>query len=192
MKFEPLILASQSPRRNELLSHVTTRFIVLPSRAPERFGRGAPTAQARRLATEKAADVVARLRKRGESRGWVLGADTIVVKGSKLLGKPRSAAEATRMLKSLSGATHQVITGLALLPLGEGRPWVAHESTRVSFRTLSDAEIADYVATGDPMDKAGAYGIQGKAGAFVKRISGDYFNVVGLPLSKLSVKLNAS
>ena len=188
--YSPLILASQSPRRKALLAQIGIPCIVIPSRAKERFGKGSPAAQARRLATEKAQEVATRLQRRGEGHGWVLGADTIVVKSGRLLGKPRSAAEAVRMLRLLSGATHEVITGLALLPLGEGKPWISHESTQVSFRSLSEAEIAGYVASGDPMDKAGAYGIQGHAGAFVKGIRGDYFNVVGLPLSKLSAKLN--
>jgi septum formation protein len=192
MIYEPLILASQSPRRKELLAHLGVRFQVLPSRAQERFGKGSPAFQARRLAREKAEEVVARLRKRGESQGWVLGADTIVVKSGRLLGKPKNESDAARMLRLLSGGEHGVITGLALLPLGQGKPWIAHELTRVSFRKLSPAEIADYVMSGEPMDKAGAYGIQGRAGAFVSGIRGDYFNVVGLPLAKLAVKFSAS
>ena len=191
MNDSPLILASQSPRRKELLAQLGVRFQVLPSRAEERFGKGSPSFQARRLAREKAEEVVARLHKRGEAKGWVLGADTIVVKSGRLLGKPKNEADAVRMLRLLSGTTHSVITGLALLPLGEGKPWIAHELTRVTFRKLSAAEIGDYVMTGEPMDKAGAYGIQGKAGAFVSGIRGDYFNVVGLPLAKLAVKLSA-
>jgi septum formation protein len=190
MKFEPLILASQSPRRKELLALLGIRFSVLPSRAKERFGAGKPAVQARRLAAVKAAEVVKRLQKRGEKKGWVLGADTIVVRSGKLLAKPGSAAHAARMLRLLSGATHEVITGLALLPLGEGKPWISHELTKVTFRKLSESEIKDYASSTDPLDKAGAYGIQGKAGAFVRRISGDYYNVVGLPLAKLSVKLS--
>ena len=192
MNYSPLILASQSPRRKALLAQLGLRFQVLPSRAIERFGKGAPAVQARRLAREKAEEVVRRLRRRGESKGWVLGADTIVVKSGRLLGKPKSEADAARMLRLLSGATHSVITGLALLPLGEGKPWIAHELTRVTFRRLSAGEISAYVAGGEPMDKAGAYGIQGKAGAFVRGIRGDYFNVVGLPLAKLAVKLAAN
>lgn len=189
MSFEPLILASQSPRRKELLELLGIRFSVLPSRAKERFGKGNASSQARRLATEKATEVVKRLQKRGERHGWVLGADTIVVKSGKLLAKPKNASDASRMLRLLSGATHEVITGIALLPLGEGKPWISHELTKVTFRKLSESEINEYTSTTEPLDKAGAYGIQGKAGAFVKRISGDYFNVVGLPLAKLSVKL---
>jgi septum formation protein len=192
MNYEPLILASQSPRRSEILSKLGLRFSVLPSRARERFGKGSPAEEARRLATEKAAEVVSRLRRRGESKGWVLGADTIVAKDGRLLGKPRNEADARRMLRSLSGAAHEVITGLALLPVGPGKPWIAHERTRVSFRALSERDISDYVATGEPMDKAGAYGIQGLAGAFVKGIRGDYFNVVGLPMSRLWQKLHGS
>ena len=186
----PLILASASPRRTELLKHLVPHFVVLPSRAAERFTRGAAAVQAKRLASSKASEVVARLRKRGELSGWVLGADTIVVQGSKLLAKPASPAAARKMLASLSGRSHLVITGLALLPLDPAfKSWVSHEATRVTFRKLSAAEIAAYVASGDPMDKAGAYGIQGAAGAFVSRISGDYFNVVGLPLSRLALQL---
>jgi septum formation protein len=192
MKLEPLILASQSPRRKELLKQLGLRFSVLPSRAKERFGKGSPSAQARRLATEKAEEVVLRLKNRGERKGWVLGADTIVVKSGKLLGKPKSSADAIRILNLLSGSTHEVITGVALLPLGEGKAWISHESTRVTFRKLDPEEILDYVASGDAMDKAGAYGIQGRAGAFVRRISGDYFNVVGLPIAKLAAHFKDS
>lgn len=191
MKYSPLILASQSPRRKELLSLLDIPFSILPSRAKERFGKGSPPAQARRLAGEKAAEVVRRLKKRGYKSGWVLGADTIVVKSGKLLAKPNDATHATRMLRLLSGATHDVITGLALLPLGEGKPWLSHELTKVTFRKLSESEIKGYASSAEPLDKAGAYGIQGKAGAFVSRISGDYFNVVGLPLAKLAVKLKS-
>jgi septum formation protein len=186
MNYEPLILASQSPRRKELLELLGLRFSVLPSRYQERFGKGSPAVQARRLAMEKAQEVARRLGRRGERKGWVLGADTIVVRSGKLLGKPKNVADAGRMLRLLSGSRHQVITGLALLPLGEGAPWAGHERTTVSFRALSEDEIKDYVRSGEPMDKAGAYGIQGRAAAFVTKIHGDYFNVVGLPIAKLS------
>jgi septum formation protein len=184
-----LVLASQSPRRRELLSLLDVPFQVIPSRAKERFGKGTPAAQAERLALLKASEVALRLKKRGFRSGWVLGADTIVAKGGKLLAKPRNPADAAKMLRLLSGAAHSVVTGLALLPLGDGKPRLAHETTKVSFRRLDDGEIAAYVATGEPMDKAGAYGIQGRAGAFVRRIEGDYFNVVGLPLARLSLLL---
>jgi septum formation protein len=190
MKFEPLFLASASPRRQELLRLIQPHFVVMPSRAKERFGKGAPAKQAERLATEKASELRERLQARGAAQGWVLGADTIVVLNGRLLGKPRKMADATRMLTALSGKTHDVITGLALLPLNtKDKAWISHERTRVWFRKLDEDEIAGYVRSGEPMDKAGAYGIQGAAGAFVKKINGDYFNVVGLPLAKLAEKL---
>lgn len=115
-----------------------------------------------------------------------LGADTVVVLEGEVLGKPRSEAEARSMLERLSGATHTVYTGLALLHPSSGRRLTAHEATQVTFSELSDDEIARYVETGSPMDKAGAYGIQDDYGAlFISRIEGDYYNVVGLPLQRL-------
>src|SRR5688572_13294873 len=132
-----LILASASPRRAELLSQIGLKFQVLPSRAPERFNRRPPAEQARALALKKAQEVAARLRRKGFKEGLVLGADTIVAKGGRLLGKPSSPEAAKRMLRLLSGAAHEVLTGVALVPLDtKAKTQVFHERTRVWFRKL--------------------------------------------------------
>src|SRR6266550_8305936 len=178
-----LVLASASPRRRELLRNAGIAFIVQPSKIPELPREGeAPQACAERLATEKARDVF-----RQRPQDFVLGADTIVIVGGQILGKPRDAADAARMLRLLSGRTHQVTTGVCLIgpdrkgrsPLEETRS----ETTLVTMSELSDDDIQSYVATGEPLDKAGAYAIQGRASGWISRIEGDYFNVVGLPVS---------
>jgi septum formation protein len=183
-----LYLASASPRRVELLRRAGLDPRVLASRVPEARRRGeGPQAMVLRLARAKAQEVAVRLRARGAKEGWVLAADTTVASGSKILEKPRHAAHAVAMLKSLSGKAHTVYTGVCVISLGKVPGEVAAfvEATKVFFRRLSDAEIRAYVATGEPLDKAGAYGIQGAAGAFVRRIEGDYYNVVGLPLARV-------
>jgi septum formation protein len=175
-----LILASASPRRRELLRHAgfdfevrssTVEEIVLPGEAAEEF--------ARRAARDKAVIVAAS----APPDSLVLGADTVVVAGHAILGKPADAEDATRMLRLLSGATHRVITGVCLVRAPDRVEALAHETTLVTFRSLSEEEIASYVASGEPFDKAGAYGIQGLASKFVTRIEGCYFNVVGLPVA---------
>lgn len=180
-----LVLASASPRRQELLRNAGMVFIVQPADIDESpLQNELPRVCAERLARGKALEV-AKLRP-GDT---VLGADTIVVVDRVMLGKPRDAADAARMLRSLSGRTHQVITGVCLIgPQAPGktaqrREDVRSESTSVTMCELSDEEISAYVATGDPMDKAGAYGIQGIASRWIPRIDGDYSNVVGLPIS---------
>jgi septum formation protein len=181
-----LYLASASPRRIELLKLAGLRPVVVPSRVPESHLKGErPQAMVQRLAHAKAYEVRARLVKKGARSGWVLGADTTVALSKHVLEKPRSAAEAVRMLGHLSGRIHQVHTGVALLPIHQAMPDLFCESTKVQFRKLLPLEIKAYVATGEPMDKAGAYGIQGGAAAFVRKIDGDYSNVVGLPLSRV-------
>lgn len=180
----PLVLASASPRRRDLLDRLGLTFDVRPADADETW----PTD----LADGPAAEAVA-LRKALaiEAPGaLVLAADTVVVLDGEILGKPPSAEAARATLRRLSGRTHTVVTGLALR--FEGRQTTSHETTRVTFADLSDAEITAYVATGSPLDKAGAYGIQDDAGALlVARIDGDYSNVVGLPLRKLYETLRA-
>jgi septum formation protein len=186
MSLFPLILASASPRRRELLNQAGLRHLVLPSAAHERFGKGGVAFQAQRLALKKAEDVARRLRRRGERKGLVIGADTIVAKAGKLLAKPRDARHATAMLRLLSGSAHEVVTGLALVPVDRRlKPWTGTEKAKVFFRKLGADEIEAYVHSGDPLDKAGGYGIQSGAASFVRRIEGDYFNVVGLPLARL-------
>lgn len=187
-----LYLASASPRRIELLKTAGYRPSVLPSRVPEsRLNGEGPGAMVKRLAHAKAYEVRARLVGKGAREGWVLGADTTVAKGSHVLEKPTSGRDAVRMLALLSGKAHTVHTGVALLPIHDAKPLLFVEATKVYFRKLSEAEIKAYVATGEPLDKAGAYGIQGGAAAFVRRIEGDYANVVGLPLARVVEALQA-
>lgn len=177
-----LILASRSPRRQELLQAEGIAFEVVAGEDDEPAAEpGEDCADyARRAATAKALDVA-----RGHPGRWVLGADTVVAVDGDALGKPADAREARQMLQRLCGRTHEVCTGVALARADhsgacEVRAEVA--VTQVAFRALDEAEIAAYVATGEPLDKAGAYGIQGGAGRFVSRVEGSYSNVVGLPL----------
>jgi septum formation protein len=181
-----LVLASASPRRAELLARLGQPFRIFPVQTAERLKPGqSPEAQARRLALEKACAAAQRLSTAGPQAGWALGADTLVWLSGRALGKPKGPAEAEAMLRRLSGRSHQVVTGLALAPLtGSAKAITLAESTRVFFRKLGEDEIKAYVRSGEPLDKAGAYGIQGQAGAFVRRIEGCYFNVVGLPLAR--------
>lgn len=168
-----LVLASASPRRREILQSAGIDFETQPANVDETILSGeSPESYVRRLAEAKARAV------QGEV---VLGADTVVVVDSQILGKPADSADASRMLRLLSGRDHTVLTGICLRS-GRGTR-VDSASTLVRFATLSEAEIADYIATGEPMDKAGAYAIQGLASKFVERIEGCYFNVVGLPVS---------
>jgi septum formation protein len=183
-----LILASASPRRRELLAQAGFTFEVVPARVPEvQEPREDPIHFVTRLAREKAEAVAATHALTPDT--LVLGADTIVVVDEEILGKPRDEADAARMLRQLSGKTHQVITGVCLAK-GRERQRAA-EVTFVRFNTLSDPEIDAYVATGEPLDKAGAYAIQGRAGRWVPRIHGCYFNVVGLPLALVSSMIEA-
>ena len=187
-----LILASSSPRRAQILRDAGFSFSVLPAAVDESPLRGESAVQhVQRLAREKALATSQRIR----GAAVIIGADTVVVVGGKILGKPRSRADARRMLRLLSGRKHRVLTGLAVLklvsPSHGRRPHRVGflrcrvESTAVWFARLTPREIADYVASGEPMDKAGAYAIQGRAGRFITRIDGCYFNVVGLPLARL-------
>jgi septum formation protein len=179
MRYPPLVLASASPRRRELLVQAGFRFEVQVSSVAESRRPDEDAIRfATRLAREKAEDVFAR-RAPGVI---VLGADTVVLCDGEVMGKPADAADATRMLLRLSGRTHQVVTGVAVV-WGPGSAEVAAELTHVTMRTISPQEVADYVAGGEPMDKAGAYAIQGHAGRWIPRINGCYFNVVGLPLA---------
>ncbi|MGA2630711.1 MAG: Maf family protein [Terriglobia bacterium] len=175
-----LILASASPRRRELLACAGFEFEVRASRTDEIPQPGElPESFARRAARDKALAVAA-----SELPGiLVLGADTIVVAGDEILGKPADPADVTRMLRRLSGITHRVITGVCVVRSPQQVEALTHETTTVTFRSLDEAEIAAYVASGESMDKAGAYGIQGLASKFVTRVEGCYFNVVGLPVA---------
>ncbi len=171
-----LVLASHSPRRREILSNAGIEFVCRPAAVDEQREDGEdPRAHVKRLARAKAMAVDAAP---GEI---ILAADTVVVVDEHVLGKPASIEEAARMLHRLSGREHEVITGICLR--SGDRVLVDAESTRVRFIALSDEEIAGYAASGEPMDKAGAYAIQGLASKFIDRIEGCYFNVVGLPVS---------
>jgi septum formation protein len=212
-----LVLASASPRRRELLAQAGYAFSVHPAHINEDPLPGEdPIAYVVRLAREKAEAVLREIREQGTreqgareqgsgnseqktgvreqgSEGGeqlvVLGADTTVVVDGEMLGKPDDAADAARMLRRLSGRTHRVITGIALAT--RTRTEVAAEVTAVRFVTLAEEEIAAYVATGEPLDKAGAYAIQGRAARWIPRIEGDYFNVVGLPLALVATMLES-
>lgn len=179
-----LILASQSPRRKKLLSLFGLPFSVRVADIDETIGENADPAQAvgqlslrKAMAVDPAPDEV------------VVAADTVVVAEGKILGKPRDEADARRMLRLLSGTDHQVMTGVTVVA-PDGCQTVT-EVTDVHFRPLTDAEIDAYIATGEPMDKAGAYGIQGGAALFCSRLEGDYYNVVGLPVCRLALLLAA-
>ncbi len=172
-----LVLASASPRRQELLRAAGISFEVQPSHIPEDPlpGEG-PKECAERLAREKALEVA-----RQRPGAAILGADTVVFVNGEILNKPTDAADAARMLRMLSGRVHQVITGVCLVAGGQ---WtVANETTSVTMSEIPENEIAEYVASGEPMDKAGAYAVQGMASRWVTRLDGDYFNVVGLPVA---------
>ena len=179
-----LVLASESPRRQDLLRQAGIPFIVIPAGVEEQPlpGEDART-HVERLARAKAEAVSA------SAEDIVLGADTVVVVDGQILGKPAGAADAARMLRLLSGREHQVVTGICLR---RGRDLITDvETTTVRFLPLSEDEIRDYVASGEPLDKAGAYAIQGLASKFIDRIEGCYFNVVGLPLAVVWKRLKA-
>jgi septum formation protein len=172
-----LILASASPRRSELLRNAGIPFEVQPADVSEDPLPGEPAkALAERLAREKAMAVA-----RSRPTDLVLGADTVVVVDGEILGKPADAPDAARMLRMLSGRKHEVVTGVCLVAAGKCS--LSSETTSVTMSEISDEEIAEYVATGEPMDKAGAYAIQGIASRWIPGIEGDYSNVVGLPVA---------
>ncbi len=174
-----LILASQSPRRKELLAQLGLSFTISVADIDETTDPSIdPKIEVERLSREKAAAIFA------GPEDVVLAADTIVVLGGKVLGKPKSTEEAVEMLTNLSGKSHQVCTGVTLQKGTQVCSYV--ETTQVTFRPLFQMEIQSYVATGEPMDKAGSYGIQGLGACFVSHLEGDYFNVMGLPLCSLT------
>jgi septum formation protein len=182
-----LILASASPRRCELLRNAGFDFEVRPASIEEVPGSG-ETAEdfARRVARDKALKV-------GQSAAdssIIIGADTVVVIGNTILGKPAGPEDAARMLRLLSGLTHRVITAISIIRAPDHLEALEHETTLVTFRKLEEKEIQEYISSGEPFDKAGAYGIQGLASKFVERIEGDYSNVVGLPVLLVRQLLN--
>lgn len=181
-----IILASRSPRRHHLFHQIGLTFDVMESTIEEKFDFSkSPIENALDLSFQKAKEVASRT-----SDAIVVGADTIVVIDSKILGKPENEFEAKAMLQLLSGKTHTVVTGFTLLDKPSNKTMSNYEVTEVTFRKLSDEEIEEYVRSGAPMDKAGAYGIQDDYGAvFVERIAGCFYNVVGFPLTKFYISL---
>lgn len=182
-----IILASASPRRRELLEQGGIPFMVIPSQAEEKITMTQPGLAVEELSYLKCCDIYEKL----DEDVVVIGADTVVASEDKILGKPSSKEDAVKMLQSLQGKAHEVYTGVTIM-IREGekkRKKTFHEKTKVVFYSMSEEEIRSYVDTGEPMDKAGAYGIQGKSAVFIKEISGDYNNVVGLPLARLYQEL---
>lgn len=173
-----IILASASPRRKEILELADLKFDVMPSDAQEITTKTAPNEVVMELALIKAKDIY----KKSEKQSMIVGADTVVAYQGQILGKPTDEADAKRMLTMLSGQTHEVYTGVCIIE--DGKTKTFYEETKVTFYEISDEQIDHYIKTGEPMDKAGSYGIQGKAAVFIKGIEGDYYNVVGFPIAR--------
>ena len=173
-----IILASSSPRRKEILELADLKFDVMPSDAQEITTKTAPNEVVMELASIIAKDIY----KKSEKQSMVVGADTVVAYQGQILGKPADEADAKRMLTMLSGQTHEVYTGVCVIE--DGKTKTFYEETKVTFYEISDEQIDRYIKTGEPMDKAGSYGIQGKAAVFIKGIEGDYYNVVGFPIAR--------
>lgn len=177
-----LILASGSPRRIELLKKLGCKFRVIPSKVEEKINPSlSPTENARRISCLKALDAASKI-----SEGIVIAADTMVVLNRKILGKPKNKKEARAMLQKLSAKEHRVITGIAVVDMKTKAIKQSAVTTKVKFRKLNQNLIEKYIKSGEPQDKAGAYGIQGKGASLVESIKGDYFNIVGLPLNTLN------
>ena len=174
-----IILASASPRRKELLSQIGVTFEIIKAEKEEHITSSIPTEVVKELSMQKAKEVAAKC-----DGSIIIGADTIVAMEGQILGKPKDRADAMRMLRLLQGKKHQVITGVTVL-LGSTKTRSFAEVTDVSLYPMTDAQIERYIATKEPMDKAGAYGIQGRFAAYVRGIEGDYNNVVGLPIGRL-------
>ncbi|HMK48490.1 MAG TPA: Maf family protein [Thermodesulfovibrionales bacterium] len=183
--FRTIILASASPRRKEILEKTGLKFKVDKSLLEENVIPGMkPREFARFLSREKAREVAKR-----HKNALVIAADTIILFRGRIFGKPLNRDHATEMLKALSGKVHSVITGFTIMDTADGKEATGSVETKVFFKRLSDEDIKAYVNSGEPMDKAGAYGIQGLGALLIKRIDGDFFNVAGLPLSTLGEKL---
>ena len=177
-----IILASASPRRKEILENANVKFSIVSSSIEETtLADESPCQMAMRLAFEKGIDVASRKRS-----DLVISADTIVVLSNTVLGKPKDEKDAKKMISLLSGKTHQVITGISLIHLDSNKKIIDYVISNVKFKDLSEADINDYIKTKESLDKAGAYGIQGYGALLVEEIHGDYFNIVGLPISRVS------
>lgn len=186
MKPKEIILASTSPRRKEILSMFLDRFTILATQTDETVPDGLSPEQVVLLRAERKARAAAALTTTDSAA--VIGADTVVALQGEILGKPADRAQAARMLRKLSGQAHSVYSGVCVL--WEGRAYTGFEQTRVFMRSITEQELAAYIATGECDDKAGAYAIQGRAGLFIERIEGPYHNVVGLPLYTLGQIFN--
>lgn len=202
-----IILASASPRRKELLEQIGVEFEICPAKGEERITKTEPAEVVIELSGQKAQEVAAGLLSWSDRKCafaqedsslkfpqdiLVIGADTVVAYNHRILGKPKSEEDAVHMLEELSGNTHEVYTGVSLVFLDKNGRCGIHsfyECTQVTMYDLSAQEIAEYVASGEPMDKAGAYGIQGKFAPYIRGIVGDYYNVVGLPVARLYQEL---
>lgn len=182
------ILASASPRRRELLKQIGVTFEVMPAKGEEVITERQPEQVVMELSRQKAEEIASGIQ---EEHVIILGADTVVVYDGKILGKPKDETDAGRMLSMLSGNTHSVYTGVTVIVIrdGESQSHSFYEETKVTMYPMTDAQISAYIRTGEPMDKAGAYGIQGKGAVFIEKIDGDYNNVVGLPLAKIFHKI---
>jgi septum formation protein len=177
-----IVLASASPRRKELLEKIGLKFMIDPSDYPEdRYWDLSPLEQAKAISLGKA-----RVAAQKYPEAIIIAADTFGVMGSRILGKPRNAREASQMLQSMSGKSHRVITGFTVLDASRNKSITRIVETRVYFKPLSLSEINNYIKSGEPLDKAGAYAIQGLGSLLVEKIKGDYYNVVGLPLQALA------
>lgn len=178
-----MILASASPRRKELLEQAGVEFEIIPAVGEEVITDNRPQQAVLGLSAQKAAEVAAKV----QGDAIVLGADTVVAFGGRILGKPKDEADAKQMLSMLSGNTHSVYTGVSMVvkQSGESRPYSFYEETEVTMYPLTEGQIISYIRSGEPMDKAGAYGIQGKGAVFIEKIQGDYNNVVGLPIARV-------
>lgn len=177
-----IILASASPRRKEILENASVKFEVMASSIEELTLDGeSPCQMVMRLAFEKGMDIASR-----QKNDLIISADTIVVIDNTVLGKPKNEIEARKMITTLSGRTHQVITGISLINLDNNKKIIDYVISNVKFKNLSEEDINDYIRTKESLDKAGAYGIQGYGALLVDEIQGDYFNIVGLPISRLS------
>ena len=177
-----IILASASPRRKEILENTNIKFDIISSSIEELIlGGESPCQMVMRLAFEKGIDIASK-----HKSDLVISADTIVVLDDNVLGKPKDEEEARQMISNLSGRTHQVITGISLINLENNKKIIDYVVSNVKFKKLSKDDINDYIKTKESLDKAGAYGIQGYGALLVEEIQGDYFNIVGLPISKLS------
>lgn len=175
-----IILASQSPRRQELLRQIGLEFTCMPSCKEERTTKTEPSEVVVDLARQKAEDIASQLQNQ-----WILAADTAVVCEKRILGKPKDAKHAKQMLLMLQGKRHQVYTGVCLINQVTGEKLCFSECTSIEIYPMNEQEILDYIGTGEPFDKAGAYAIQGRFAAYIKGIEGDYYNVVGLPVARV-------